>query len=95
MNPPACARRARDLLDRPACRDRGIAVVSGDDLMPRLDELLAEGSALTNLDTGEPLTAVRVAGGQRQCLPRRQADCRGPAPGGRRWWSQGAWPTPR
>ncbi len=36
-----------------------IGVVSGDDLLPRLDDLLARGHALTNLDTGRPLADVR------------------------------------
>jgi hypothetical protein len=39
--------------------ERSVAVVLGDNLMPRLDWLLANGHALANLDTGEPLTAVR------------------------------------
>jgi hypothetical protein len=59
MNPAACAARARALLDKAGLSDRKIGVVSGDDLMPRLDALLAEGHALTNLDTGEPLSSVR------------------------------------
>jgi hypothetical protein len=33
--------------------------VDGDDLLPHLDRLLAEGHALNNLDTGEPLSKVR------------------------------------
>jgi hypothetical protein len=33
--------------------------VTGDDLLPRLDALLAAGHPLTNLDTGHPLAAVR------------------------------------
>ncbi|MFN8582830.1 MAG: acyclic terpene utilization AtuA family protein, partial [Gemmatimonadaceae bacterium] len=32
---------------------------TGDDLLPRLDELIAAGHPLANMDTGEPLTAVR------------------------------------
>jgi hypothetical protein len=59
MNPAACAARARTLLDRAGLRERKIGVVSGDDLMPRIDRLLAEGHALSNLDTGEPLSSVR------------------------------------
>jgi hypothetical protein len=59
MNPSSCAAQARALLDRAGLSERKIGVVSGDDLMPRLDTLLAEGHALTNLDTGEPLSAVR------------------------------------
>jgi hypothetical protein len=59
MNPPACATKARALLDRAGLNDRKVAVVTGDDLMPGLDRLLAAGHALTNLDTGEPLSSVR------------------------------------
>ncbi len=59
MNPRACAARARALLDRARLSDRIVAVVSGDDLLPHLDRLLAGGQALANLDTGEPLAVVR------------------------------------
>jgi hypothetical protein len=59
MNPGACAARAREVLGRAGLRDRAVAVVRGDDLLPRLDELLAGGHALAHLDTGEPLWAVR------------------------------------
>jgi hypothetical protein len=59
MNPPACAARAREVLGRAGLRDRAVAVVRGDDLLPRLDELLACGHLLAHLDTGEPLRAVR------------------------------------
>jgi hypothetical protein len=59
MNPSGCATKARAILDRAGLAERRIGVVSGDDLMPRLDALLAEGHPLTNLDTGEPLATVR------------------------------------
>jgi Acyclic terpene utilisation family protein AtuA len=36
-----------------------IGVVTGDDLLGRLDELVAQGHALANMDTGEPLSTVR------------------------------------
>jgi hypothetical protein len=36
-----------------------IGVVHGDDLMPRLDELLGKGHDLTHLDTGQPLSSIR------------------------------------
>lgn len=36
-----------------------VGIVGGDDLMPRLDALLARGVPLQNLDTGRPLTDVR------------------------------------
>jgi hypothetical protein len=59
MNPTACAARVREALDRAGLRQRRVAVVGGDDLLPRLDAILAEGCSLANLDTGEPLASVR------------------------------------
>jgi hypothetical protein len=59
MNPLACASRARTLLDQAGLTDHKIGVVAGDDLMPRLDDLLAGGHALAHLDTGEPLSSIR------------------------------------
>ncbi len=59
MNPAACAAKARTILDAAGLSDRKIGVVAGDDLLPRLDELIATGHAFTNLDTNEPLATVR------------------------------------
>jgi len=59
MNPAGCARKAKAILEKAGLGERKIAVVSGDDLMPRLDQLLAEGHTLANLDTGAPLAEVR------------------------------------
>ena len=36
-----------------------IGIVTGDDIMPNLDEFLARGIELRNMDTGEPLSTVR------------------------------------
>ena len=36
-----------------------IGVVTGDDILPRLDEFLAGGVAINNMETGEPLAAIR------------------------------------
>lgn len=59
MNPASCAAKARDILAKAGLSERRVAAVSGDDLLPRLDDLLAQGHAFTNLDTGEPLAKVR------------------------------------
>src|SRR5262245_55481402 len=59
MNPRACAAKARALLDKAGLTDRAVATVSGDDLIPRLDALLAAGHALKHLDTAEPLATIR------------------------------------
>jgi hypothetical protein len=36
-----------------------IGIVTGDDILPRLDEFLEKGVELRNMDTGEPLASVR------------------------------------
>jgi hypothetical protein len=38
-----------------------IGIVTGDDILARIDELLARGIELRNMDTGEPLSTVRDA----------------------------------
>ena len=55
MNPRACGLKAKD-----AVPDRTVGVVSGDDLLPRLDQLLAAGHTLNHLDTGEPLSNIKT-----------------------------------
>jgi hypothetical protein len=59
MNPRGCAVRARVLLNQAGLTQHRLAIVHGDDLLPRLDDLLSQGHAFTNLDTGEPLSAIR------------------------------------
>ena len=60
VNPDACAKAVGT-----AARSAGVAaqvklgIVTGDDLLPRLDALLAAGHALKNMDTGAPLSSVR------------------------------------
>ena len=50
---------------RKTARDLGlsgklkIGVVTGDDILPRLDEFLGEGVEINNMDTGKPLSEVR------------------------------------
>lgn len=59
LNPRGCAEAARQVLGEQQMGDVRIGVVSGDDLLPRLDELFADGHVLHHLDTGEPLTTLR------------------------------------
>jgi hypothetical protein len=54
VNPVACAREVRRLAP-----DLKVAVVLGDDIFPRIDEFLARGCEMRNIDTGEPLSTVR------------------------------------
>jgi Acyclic terpene utilisation family protein AtuA len=60
VNVEGCAEAVRGV-----ARELGLAgkfrigLVTGDDIMPRIDELLARGIELRNMDTGEPLSTVR------------------------------------
>jgi hypothetical protein len=54
VNPIACAREVRRLA--PALK---VAVVLGDDILDSLDELLAAGHEMRNMDTGAPLATIR------------------------------------
>ena len=60
VNPPACAAAVRALAaQRGAAGALRVGVVTGDDLLPRLDQLIDEGHPLLNMDTGAPLSTVR------------------------------------
>jgi hypothetical protein len=60
VNPPACAEAVRAVAKRLGLGDQvRIGVVTGDNLLPRLDELIAAGHPLLNMETGEPLSAIR------------------------------------
>ncbi|MBA2525813.1 MAG: DUF1446 domain-containing protein [Pyrinomonadaceae bacterium] len=60
VNVDGCADAVREV-----ARELGLAgklrvgIVTGDDIMSRLDELLGRGIELRNMDTGEPLATVR------------------------------------
>jgi acyclic terpene utilization AtuA family protein len=60
VNPEGCAAAVLEM-----ARSHGaggklrVGVVTGDNLLSRIDELLAAGHTLENMDTGEPLSSVR------------------------------------
>ena len=54
VNPIACARAVLK-----AAPDLKVAVVLGDDVLDRIEEFLDKGYAMRNIDTGEPLEAIR------------------------------------
>src|SRR5258708_37991967 len=60
VNPRACAQAVAETARRLRLGGKvRIGVVTGDDLLGRLDGLLARGHELRNLDTGRPLSEVR------------------------------------
>ncbi|AMW04962.1 acyclic terpene utilization AtuA family protein [Gemmatimonas phototrophica] len=60
VNPTACAEAILEAASRSGVRGKiRIGVVTGDDILDRLDTLLAAGHELKNMDTGEPLANIR------------------------------------
>ena len=54
VNPVACAREVRRLAP-----DLKVAVVLGDDVYARIDDMIARGLEMRSMDTGEPLSTIR------------------------------------
>jgi hypothetical protein len=60
VNPRACAAAVRAAADRLGLGDQiRIGLVTGDDLMDKLDEIVGAGETFANMDTGRPLADVR------------------------------------
>ncbi|MDQ6634615.1 MAG: DUF1446 domain-containing protein [Gemmatimonadota bacterium] len=60
VNPVSCARTVLEVARaRGAAGKVRVGIVTGDDLLPRLDELLGAGHPLTHMETGESLATVR------------------------------------
>jgi hypothetical protein len=59
VNPVACKDAVLDVAKRQAI-PISVATVAGDDIMDRLDSFLERGIELKNMDTGEPLSAIRA-----------------------------------
>ncbi len=60
VNPVSCANAVLEMARAKGAKGTlKIGVVTGDDLLPGLDELLASGQKLANMETGESLDTVR------------------------------------
>ncbi len=60
VNPRGCAEAVIEVARRIGLNNKvGIGLVSGDDILGRLDELIAAGHPLTNMETGQPLADIR------------------------------------
>jgi hypothetical protein len=58
LNPKACRNRIFEVARDLGVTGLRVGVVDGDDLLPRLPELIAAGHTLKNMDTGEPLAPL-------------------------------------
>ncbi|MDX1418541.1 MAG: acyclic terpene utilization AtuA family protein [Rubricoccaceae bacterium] len=59
VNPTACAEAIVEGVRARGVTGLKVAVVTGDDLLDDLDDLLADGVALKHMETGQPLAEVR------------------------------------
>lgn len=55
LNPSACREKIAEIAGRIGVWGIKVGVVEGDDILPRLDEILAAGHELANMDSGAPL----------------------------------------
>ncbi len=60
VNPQACVAGLTEVVKRLGLSGKvKVGVVAGDDIMDRLDEFIANGIGLENMETGEPLSVIR------------------------------------
>lgn len=60
VNPRACVAALAEVVNKLGLSGKvKVGVVAGDDIMDRLDEMIAEGIELRNMESGEPLSTVR------------------------------------
>jgi hypothetical protein len=60
VNVPGCAEALREVARELNLSGKfKIGMITGDDILPRLDEFLENGIEINNMDTGEPLASIR------------------------------------
>jgi len=59
VNPVACANAVQEVAKKLGINKLRIAVVLGDDIYDRIDEIISLGSELNNMDTGESIKCVK------------------------------------
>jgi len=60
VNPGACLERLVEVAREAGVQPLRIAIVEGDDILQRLDDLMAKGAPLESMETGRPLSDVRA-----------------------------------
>lgn len=60
VNPAACLRALSKAAREVGVSGLKVGSVAGDDILPRLDEILASGVPLANMDDGRPLSEIRA-----------------------------------
>ena len=76
LNPAGLATQLNQLAARLGLAVR-VAYVHGDDLSSRIEEIVAGGYPLANVDTGQAAGRCTDRAGNRECVSRRVGYCRG------------------
>lgn len=59
VNPEACKEKILEAVEEQGYEDIKVAVVDGDNILGNIDELIADGHHLNNMETGEPIASVK------------------------------------
>jgi hypothetical protein len=59
VNAPACVAAVQEVAKKHGIPDLKVAMIEGDDILDQLDELVASGEKLENMDDGQPLSSVQ------------------------------------
>ena len=57
VNPQACMKAVLAAIEKQGVKGVKVGIVEGDDILGQLDELMASGEKLSNMDTGAPLSS--------------------------------------
>jgi len=58
LNPRGCREKIFEIAEKLGVSGIAVGVVEGDDVLPRLGELVAQGHELRNMDSGEPIAPI-------------------------------------
>ncbi|MDX1586016.1 MAG: acyclic terpene utilization AtuA family protein [Balneolaceae bacterium] len=59
VNPESCKDAILNLIEKEGYEDIKVAIVDGDNILDRIDELIEEGHHLHNMESGEPVETVK------------------------------------
>ena len=59
VNPQACMRAVLDLAKKKGIAGLKVGIIEGDDILARVPELVGQGEALKNMDSGRPISDVQ------------------------------------
>ena len=59
VNPEACAKEVLNVAKELGLKKLKVAIVVGDDIFSRINELVSNGHPLKNMDTGEPVSIIK------------------------------------